>query len=126
MPNLGQPIWREQCDAARSIQARFGTQKALGYLIGEKLLAYLRATNARANLAADLPMFAAEIKSIFEPNVIRAYLSGVRRLGALGHVMSDEQFAEFRRAGGVSEDIVTAAEDVLLVERMKALLLDGR
>ncbi|MCC6349612.1 MAG: hypothetical protein IT347_08480 [Candidatus Eisenbacteria bacterium] len=122
--NLGQPIWREQCAAARTIKERFGTQKALGYLIGEKLLAYLRASNARPDLAADLPRFAAEIKSIFEPYELHAYLSGVRRLGALGHVMGDEQFAEFRAAGAVAEDIVTAAEDVLLVERMKILLLD--
>lgn len=122
---LGQPIWREQCDAARSIKERFGTQKALGYLIGEKLLAYLRAANARPDLAADLPRFVAEIKSIFEPFELDAYLSGVRRLGALGHVMGDEQFAQLRAAGAVAEDIITAAEDVLLVARMKALLLDG-
>jgi hypothetical protein len=121
----GQPIWREQCDAARSIKERFGTQKALGYLIGEKLLAYLRAATARPDLAADLPRFVAEIKSIFEPFELDAYLSGVRRLGALGHVMDDEQFAQLRSAGAVAENIVTAAEDVLLVERMKVLLLDG-
>jgi hypothetical protein len=122
--NLGQPIWREQCDAARSIKERFGTQKALGYLIGGKLLAYMRAVNARPDLEADLSRFVAEIKSIFEPLELDAYLSGVRRLGALGHVMGDEQFAQFRAAGAVAEDIVTAAEDVLLVARMKALLLD--
>jgi hypothetical protein len=40
--------------------------------------------------------------------------------------MSDEQFAEFREAGAIAEDIVTAAEDVLRVERMKVLLLDSR
>jgi len=120
------PIWREQCDAARSIKERFGTQKALGYLIGEKLLNYLRAANARPDLAAELPSFVAEIRAIFEPYELHAYLSGVRRLGALGHVMGDEQFAEFRGAGAVAEDIVTAAEDVLYVERIKGLLLDRR
>jgi hypothetical protein len=122
--NLGQPIWLEQCDAARTIKERCGTQKALGYLIGEKLLAYLRASNALTDLAPDLPRFVAEIKSIFEPYELDAYLTGARRLGALGHAMGDEQFAQFRAAGAVAEDIVTAAEDVLLVERMKALLLD--
>ena len=40
--------------------------------------------------------------------------------------MGDEQFEEFRAAGAVAEDIVTAAEDVLYIERMKTLLLDGR
>jgi hypothetical protein len=56
---------------------------------------------------------------------MNAYLSGVRRLGVLGHVMGDEQFAQFRAAGAVAEDIVTAAEDVLLIERMRVLLLEG-
>jgi hypothetical protein len=31
-------IWKEQCEAARQIEAEFGTQKALSYLIGEKFL----------------------------------------------------------------------------------------
>jgi hypothetical protein len=41
-----------------------------------------------------------------------------------GTSWGDAQFAEFREAGAVAEDIVTAAEDVLYVERMKTLLLD--
>lgn len=126
MSALSRPIWREQCDAARSIKERFGSQKALGYLLGEKLLTFLRASDTHPDLAADLPSFVAEIKTIFEPHELRGYLARVRRLGALGHVMSDEQFAEFREAGAIAEDIVTAAEDVLRVERMKVLLLDSR
>jgi hypothetical protein len=126
MSTPGQRIWREQCDAARSIKQRFGTQKALGYLIGEKLLNYLRAASARPDLclAEDLPSFVAEIRAIFEPYELHAYLAGVRRPGAL--VMGDDQFAEFREAGAVAEDVVTAAEDVLYVERMKVLLLDRK
>ena len=31
-------IWIEQCDAARGIRNDWGTRKALGYLVGEKLL----------------------------------------------------------------------------------------
>ena len=33
-------IWIEQCDAAREIRDAWGTNKALGYLIGEKFLNY--------------------------------------------------------------------------------------
>lgn len=124
--NPAHDLWREQCDAARSIKERFGAQKALGYLLGEKLLTFFRASNTHPELAADLPNFVAEIKTTFEPYELQAYLASVRRLGALGHVMGDEQFAEFRAAGAVAEDIVTAAEDVLYVERMKDLLLDRR
>lgn len=31
-------IWVEQCDAAREIRDARGMRKALGYLVGEKLL----------------------------------------------------------------------------------------
>jgi hypothetical protein len=31
-------IWIEQCEAAERIEAEYGTEKALGCLIGEKLL----------------------------------------------------------------------------------------
>jgi len=38
-------IWIDQCEAARDIREAFGVQKALGYLIGEKLLNFLRAAD---------------------------------------------------------------------------------
>jgi hypothetical protein len=118
--------WHEQCDAARSIKEHFGSEKALGYLVGEKLLNFLRTASTHADIAAELPGFVEEIKTIFEPYELRAYLSSVRRLGALGHVLGKEQFEEFRAAGAIEEDVVTAAEDVLYVERMKGLLLEDR
>ncbi len=120
------PFWLQQCDAARSIRERFGSEKALGYLLAEKLLNFLRASAQHPSLAVELPKFVAEIKTVFEPWEIREYLSGVRRLGALGHVATEEQFEEMRAAGAIHEDVVTAAEDILLVERMKRLLLGGR
>lgn len=118
--------WPEQCDAARSIRARFGTEKALGYLLGEKLLAFLPVSDRDPMLAVELPEFVAEIKTVFEPWEMREYLTRVRRLGALGHVATEQQFQEMRAAGAIHEDIVTAAEDVLLVERMKKLLLGAQ
>ena len=36
-------IWTEQCETARNIEADFGTQKALNYLIDEKFINYLEA-----------------------------------------------------------------------------------
>ncbi len=41
-------IWKEQCDAARQIEAEFGTEKALDYLIGEKFLNFLQAAETDA------------------------------------------------------------------------------
>ena len=39
-------IWIDQCQAARDIREEWGTRKALGYLVGKKLLNYLRASDS--------------------------------------------------------------------------------
>ena len=116
-------IWIEQCDAARDIREAFGLEKALGYLIGEKFLNFLDVADQDPIWAGELPAFVAEIKQIFMPSEIRAYLDGVRRVGALGHVASDEAYEEMRSAGVIDENPVEWAEQILLLERMKALLL---
>ena len=53
-PPLFRKIWVQQCEAAEGIEADYGTQKALGYLIGEKLLNFLtgqvmKASQGKAN-----------------------------------------------------------------------------
>ena len=58
-------IWIEQCDAARGIRDDWGTQKALGYLVGEKLLHYIHAADSDPSWEANVPKFAAEIHQIF-------------------------------------------------------------
>jgi hypothetical protein len=68
-------------------------------------------------------MFVAEIKRLFSPEEIRGYLDGIRRVGPLGHVVTDEEFEEFRAAGAVEDDPVGGAEDVLRVGRARRLLL---
>ena len=71
-------LWLQQCDAARGIEAQFGVQPALSYLVGEKFLDFLEASDEDATLRADLPTFVAEIKSIFEPWQLAAYLETAR------------------------------------------------
>ena len=46
-------IWIEQCDAAREIRDGWGTRKALGYLVGEKLLNYIRAVRLGSVLGGE-------------------------------------------------------------------------
>ena len=41
----------------------------------------------------------------------------------MGHVATDEQFEMLRDAGALDEDPVRGAEDVLIVERIKEMLL---
>ena len=116
-------IWIQQRKAALDIKEEHGIEKALGYLIGEKLLNYLRESDEQPKFAVELPRFVEEIKEIFQPWEVKDYLENVRRLGALGHVASEEEVEVLRDADAIEEDVVGAAEDILLVERMKELLL---
>lgn len=116
-------IWIEQCAAARGIKEDLGTDKAPGYLIGEKLMNFVEAGDTRPEFARELPNFVAEVKRIFEPREIRGYLDGVRRVGALGHTCTDEQFEVFLEAGALDEDPVRGAEGILRLARIREMLL---
>ena len=116
-------IWIAQCEAARNTKEAFGVDKALGYLIGEKFLNFLQASDGHPEFAAELLRFVEAIKEIFEPGEIRAYLDGTRRVGALGHTASDEEYEELQAAGAIDEGPVEWAEQILRLERTKALLL---
>lgn len=100
-----------------------GLQKALGYLIGEKLLDFIRTSDHDSAFAGELPRFVDEIKRIFDRDELQAYLTSVSRVGALGHVTSDEFYEEMREAGAFPEDPVEWAGEILLIERAKKLLL---
>ena len=71
-------IWIEQCEAARQIEAEFGTQNALDYLIGEKFLNFLQAAETDADFRAEIPAFVGGIKTIFETWQLAAYLETAR------------------------------------------------
>src|SRR5215831_1716175 len=60
-------IWMDQCEAARGIEAQFGTQQALAYLVGEKFLNFLEAAENDPTFQVEVPAFVAEIKRLFEP-----------------------------------------------------------
>jgi hypothetical protein len=116
-------IWIDQCDSTEEIRERFGLEKAIGYLIGEKLLNFIEASDKHPDFKEELPKFAERIKEIFQPNEIKEYLENVKRVGALGHVCTDEEFETFRKSGAIHEDPVSGAKDVLLLERAKELLM---
>ncbi len=65
----------------------------------------------------------AEIREIVDREEIRMYLDAAHRVGALGHVAGDEVYEEMREAGAIDEDPVEWAEEILLIERVKRLLL---
>ncbi|MBK8870763.1 MAG: hypothetical protein IPN19_06870 [Elusimicrobia bacterium] len=83
-------IWIEQCEAAQGIKERHGVQKALGYLIGEKLLQFVQTANDHPEFAKELPRFVAEVRRMFHPSLLRDYLQNAERLGVFGYACSEE------------------------------------
>jgi hypothetical protein len=85
-----QDVWKQQCDAARSIRVQHGILSALDYLIGEKLMTYADAAVTRPEFARELPRFVAEVRVIFSGEEIRHYLDHLARMAAI----EDEQAAD--------------------------------
>ena len=129
-------IWIEQCEAARGVEDDFGTQKALEYLVGEKFLNFLEAADDHPDFRAEIPAFAAEIKTMFEPWQLAQYLETAREtepfdpslfeprqhpiLGKEEIEFDAEEIEEMRK-----DDIRQCARDLLLVERAREWLLES-
>ncbi len=116
-------IWIDQCEAAQDIRDAWGTRKALGYPLGEKLLNFIRASDADPLWAAKLSLFAAEIRRIFTHEELHAYFATATRVGAAAHVCTDDQYQTMRDAGAFGKDVLTGASDAILFERARELLL---
>ena len=122
-PPLLRKVWVEQCDAAEGIEADYGTEKALGYLIGEKLLNFLEVAETRPEWQAEVPLFIARIQEIFEPWQIAEFFETPRRLGALGHTADQEGHKLFRSQVEESENIREDSRNLMLFEQARELLL---
>lgn len=127
-------VWIDQCEAARGLEAEFGGQQALDYLVGEKFLNFLEAAETDAEFREEIPAFVAEIKSIFEPWQLAQYLETARETEPFDpglfeprrHSVLGEEEIEFD-ADEVEEmrrdDIRQCTRDLLLVERAREWLL---
>jgi hypothetical protein len=113
-------IWIEQCEAAKSIEDEFGTQKALSYLVGEKFINFLEAAEDDADFRRELPAFVAEIKTIFEQWQLAEFLKTARQTEPFDPSnYDDEEEAETER----QLELRKSAAELLLVERAKEWLL---
>jgi len=116
-------VWIEQCDAAREIRDAWGIRKALGYLVGEKLLNYIRASDSDPSWAEKLPLFVAEVKRTFTAEDLRRYFATTTRVGSAAHIATDEQYLTMRDAAAFGDDVVSGAADAILFERARGLLI---
>jgi hypothetical protein len=152
----------EWVEAAEGIQERFGTGKALGYVIGEKfynLVETLHSSRKIIRVIDDerkkpgfnpirvtryknheyvtnlyetyehekakiieaeglLVKFVFLIGQAFAPKAIRAYFESHPRLGAHGHVTSDEEYEFLAGKGAIRHSIETEVEDALIFGEM--------
>ena len=70
------------CEAtAGRIEPAFGTEKAMGYLIGEKFLNFLEVAESDAEWRAAIPEFVSAIQAQFETWQLAQFLKTPRRLG---------------------------------------------
>ncbi len=120
-------IWKDQCEATRQIEAEFGTQNALDYLIGEKFLNYLQAAETDAEFRAEIPAFVGGIKTIFETWQLAAYLEAARQSDPFDPSLYDDEdedidpeFVEDER----QDELRRSAADLLLVEQARGWLLE--
>jgi hypothetical protein len=122
-------VWIEQCEAAKQIEAKFGTQIALDYLIGEKFLNFLQAAETDADFRAEIPAFVGGIKSVFETWQLAEYLEVARQSEpfdpSLYEPMDEEEAAEIDpdEVEDLRQDeLRRSASDLLLVEQARAWL----
>ena len=116
-------IWIEQCDATEGIKERFGQEKAIHYLIGEKFLNFLEESDRRPEFASEVLSFVAGIREIFERHEISEFFE---RLLHERSVEADEDwpFDDFEDAELEPADVVREAEAIQLIERARELLVD--
>ena len=117
-------IWKEQCEAARAVEDKFGIRNALDYLVGEKFLNFLEAAETDAEFRAEIPSFVAEIKTIFDRWKLAEYLEVARLREPFDPDLYDEDDDPEEVEDQRKDDIRRSANDLLLVERAKDWLLE--
>jgi hypothetical protein len=125
-PTEPHKIWIQQCEAAENIEGEYGIEKALGYLIGEKLLYHLEVAETKPEWRTEIPSFIAKIKEIFEPWQIAQFLETPRRLGALGHTADEEGHKLYRSQLDESENLREDSRNLILFEQSREWLLEDQ
>ncbi len=84
-------IWREQCEAAKSIRERYGAENALGYLVDEKLMNFAGAAEQWPEFAAEPPAFVAEVRKLFTSQELRDHFAELERTPLFETEPEDEE-----------------------------------
>jgi hypothetical protein len=117
-------IWIDQCAAAEDIRESFGLKNALDYLIGEKLLTFLMASEDDPKFAGEIPAFVHQIRYTFTASEIGDYLDHLDRAKFLapsdsGLDIDDPDEIEDKLWPG---NPITGAKELLRFSRARQLL----
>ena len=117
-------IWIAQCEATEGIRDDFGLQRALNYLIGEKLFSFVHAAERTPEFAAELPHFVNEIRRIFTAQEICSYLDELERTKFLSPPEPEEDFDldEDDFEDIIPDNPVLGAQEILWFARIKEML----
>ena len=121
-------LWIEQCEATEGIRDRYGLQRALDYLIGEKLFSFVAVAEREPEFAAELPLFVAEIRRIFSAQEICTYLDDLERTKFLSPPEPEEDDPDLDDDD--LEDVipgnpVVGAQELLRFARVKEMFQAG-
>jgi hypothetical protein len=120
-------IWIEQSEATEGIRDRYGLQRALDYLVGEKLFSFVHAAEREPDFAAELPLFVAEILRIFSSQEICSYLDDLERSKFLSPPEPEDDFDldEDDIKDVIPANPVLGAQELLRFARVKEMLQAG-
>lgn len=109
------------------IRDEFGLQKALDYLIGEKLFGFVAVAEQSPEFAAELPHLVSEIRKIFSAQEIRSYLDELEHFKFLSprEGAEDSSLDGEHSEGEILDNPVLGAEEILRFARIKELLQSG-
>ena len=119
-----QKIWIEQCKATEEIRDQFGLQRAMDYLIGEKLFSFVMAAEQHPEFAAELPQFVAEIQRLFTAQQIWNYLDNLEQTTFLSppEAVDDSDLAAEGSEDEPLDNPVLGAQELLRFARIKEML----
>jgi hypothetical protein len=68
-------IWVDSCRATADIQAQYGPDAAIDYLVGDKLMAFAQMGDTHPEFLGELPAFSARIRELFNREDIEAHFA---------------------------------------------------
>jgi hypothetical protein len=80
------------------IRRLFGVNDALGYVVGEKLMAFCHAAETLEGFSDELPAFCQTIRDMFTPSEIEGYFAASPGSDESPHALADSQAERDRRA----------------------------